>query len=211
MLAVSVGDPEDGQRRRYPYPVVAPIVGYQSLLLGTAGLERTYDQQLVGLSDLGPGGDLLRKLRADPVDPSDLVLSVDLRLQRMAAQLLGDDRGAVVAILEPSTGRILALVTSPTYDPNRLSALATGRVVPGASCARTRTRRCSTGRPRAAYVPGSVFKLVTAIAGLETRRHPRIHALHGPAAPVAGGVRGRRLPHPRRGPRRAAGRSARPR
>ncbi len=166
VLAVSLGDPATGQRRRYPYPVVAPIVGYQSLLLGTAGLERTYDRQLVGLDDLGPGGDLLRKLRPAGVDPMDLHLSVDLRLQRLAASLLGDDAGAVVA-LEPSTGRILALVSSPSYDPERLSALATGRAYlerlnrdGGAPL----VDRVTQGR----YVPGSVFKIVTAVTGLES-------------------------------------------
>ncbi len=166
ILAVSAGDPVSGQRRHYPYPVMAPIVGYQSLLLGTAGLERTYDRYLVGLDGLGSGGELLRKLRTDAVDPSDLHLSVDLRLQRLAASLLGDDRGAVVAI-EPATGRILALVTSPTYDPDRLSALGTGR-------AYLDTLRADPAAPlldratQAAYVPGSVFKLVTGIAALES-------------------------------------------
>jgi len=165
VLALSTGDPANGQRRRYPYPVVAPVVGYQSLLLGTAGLERTYDRQLVGLDGLGPGGELLRKLRSDPVDPFDLWLSLDVRLQRLAASLLGDDRGAVVAI-EPSTGRILAMVTSPTFDPERLSELATGRSYleilredPDAPLLNRATQ--------AAYVPGSVFKLVTSIAALD--------------------------------------------
>jgi len=166
VLAVSVGDPATGQRRRYPYPVMAPVVGYQSLLLGTAGLERTYDRQLVGLDGLGPGGDLLRKLRPDPVDPSDLELSIDLRLQRLAASMLGDDKGAVVA-MEPATGRILALVTSPSYDPDRLSSLVTGR-------AYLDELRADPDAPlldratQAAYVPGSVFKLLTGTAGLES-------------------------------------------
>jgi peptidoglycan glycosyltransferase len=166
VLAMSIGEPGSGQRRRYPAPVVAPIVGYQSLLLGTAGLERTYDPQLVGIGDLGPGGDLLRKLRPDPVDPSDLQLSIDLRLQRLAASLLGDDKGAVVA-LEPATGRVLALVSSPTYDPNRLSSLTTGRDYLEALRADPDAPlldRATQGR----YVPGSVFKIVTAVAGLES-------------------------------------------
>jgi peptidoglycan glycosyltransferase len=166
VLAMSIGEPGSGQRRRYPAPVVAPVVGYQSLLLGTAGLEKTYDRQLVGIGDLGPGGDLLRKLRPDPVDPSDLWLSIDLRLQRLGASLLGDDKGAVIAI-EPATGRVLAMVSSPTYDPNRLASLVRGRGYldalrddPDAPL----LNRATQGR----YVPGSVFKVVTAIAGLES-------------------------------------------
>lgn len=166
VLAVSAGDPAVGQRRRYPNQAAAALVGYQSLLLGTGGLERTYDRQLIGLEGLGPGSRLLRKLRADPVDPSDLWLSVDVRLQRLAVRLLGDDRGAVVAI-EPSTGRILAMATSPTYDPERLSALASGRSYLEALRADPDApllMRATQGR----YVPGSVFKLVTAIAALES-------------------------------------------
>jgi peptidoglycan glycosyltransferase len=166
VLAFSSGDPADGQRRRYPYPAAAPVVGYHSVLLGTGGLERTYDRQLVGIDGLGPGGGLLRKLRPDPVDPADIWLSLDIRLQRLAFQLLGEDRGAVVA-LEPATGRVLALVSTPTYDPGRLSALSTGR-------AYLEALRGDPDAPlllratQAAYVPGSVFKLVTAAAGLET-------------------------------------------
>jgi len=166
VLAFSAGDPGGGQRRRYPDAVMAPILGYHSQVLGSAGLERTYDRYLVGLEGLGPGAELLRKLRPDAVDPADLHLSVDLRLQRLAASLLGDDRGAVVA-LEPATGRILALVTSPTYDPERLSGGGTGP-------AYLETLRADPSAPlldratQAAYVPGSVFKLVTGIAALES-------------------------------------------
>ena len=95
---------------------MAPITGYKSLLFGTAGLERTYDRQLVGLDQLRPGGELLRKFRSDRLRPDDLHLSVDVRFQELATRLLGDQRGAIVAI-EPSTGRILALVSTPGYDP----------------------------------------------------------------------------------------------
>jgi peptidoglycan glycosyltransferase len=166
VLALSEGDPVTGQVRRYPFPEVAPVVGYQSLVLGTAGLERTYDRQLIGLDQLGPGDGLLRKFRPDPVDPSDLVLSLDLRLQRLAVELLGDDAGAVVA-LEPATGRVLALATGPAYDPGRLSAPETGRAYLDELRADPRSPLLVRAT-QAAYVPGSVFKLVTAAAALES-------------------------------------------
>lgn len=156
---------EDGTRaRRYRFPVMAPITGYHSVLLGTAGLERSYDPQLSGMDGLTAGGGALRKLRDDPYRPVDLVLSVDVRFQRLAARLLGDRRGAVVAI-EPSTGRILALVSTPGYDPARLADPRTAR----SYLARLRRDVDAPLLDRATqglYVPGSVFKLVTAVAAL---------------------------------------------
>jgi peptidoglycan glycosyltransferase len=150
--------------RRYRSPAMATITGYQSALLGTAGLERSYDLELSGMDGLTAGGGAFRKLRDDPYRPADLVLSVDARFQQLAARLLGERRGAVVAI-EPSTGRILALVSTPGYDPGRLADLRTAR-----SYLEELRRdpdsplldRATQGR----YVPGSVFKLVTAIAAL---------------------------------------------
>ncbi len=156
---------EDGRRaRRYRYPAMATITGYTSALLGTAGLERSFDLQLSGMDGLTAGGGALRKLRDDPYRPVDLVLSVDARFQQLASRLLGGRRGAVVAI-EPSTGRILALVSTPGYDPARLSDLQTAR----AYLARLRRDADAPLLDRATqglYVPGSVFKLVTAVAAL---------------------------------------------
>lgn len=165
--AVVVGNTplQDGVRgRRYRFPAMAPITGYHSVLLGTAGLERTYDLQLSGMDGLTAGGGALRKLRDRPYRPVDLVLSVDARFQQLAVRLLGDRRGAVVAI-EPSTGRILALASTPTYDPARLADLASARN----SLARLRAADDAPLLNRATqglYVPGSVFKLVTAVAAL---------------------------------------------
>ena len=151
-------------RREYPYFVAAPVVGYRSGIFGTAGLENTYDAQLTGLVSLRPGDELLRKFRDQPYNPSDVYTSLDIQLQRVATDLLGDQKGAIVA-LEPSTGRILALVSSPTFNPNSIVDPKTGR----AYMADLRERDDSPLLNRATqglYVPGSVFKIVTAIAGL---------------------------------------------
>ncbi len=150
--------------RDYPVPEAAPVVGYRSVIFGSAGLERAYDAQLTGLLTLRPGDEFFRKFRAEPYHPSDLMLSLDARLQRAAARALGDRRGAVVAI-EPSSGRVLAMVSSPTFDPNRIVDPDRGRRYVG----RLRERDDSPLLNRATqglYVPGSVFKIVTAAAGL---------------------------------------------
>jgi penicillin-binding protein A len=150
--------------REYPVPEVAPIVGYRSVIFGAAGLERAYDAQLTGLRSLRAGDDFFRKFRSEPYDPSDLITSLDVRLQRAAARALGDRRGAVVAI-EPSTGRVLAMVSSPTFDANRIVDPDRGQRY----VARLRERDDSPLLNRATqglYVPGSVLKIVTAAAGL---------------------------------------------
>jgi penicillin-binding protein A len=149
--------------REYPQPVAAPVVGYKSVIFGTAGLERAFDGQLTGVVSGGTGDEFFTKFRAEPYDPNDVHLSLDIRLQRAAAEALGDRRGAVVAI-EPATGRVLAMVSNPTFDPNRVVS-DRGRQY----LARLRERDDSALLNRATqglYVPGSIFKIVTAAAGL---------------------------------------------
>ena len=140
------------------------MVGYHSTIFGSAGLEKTYDAQLTGLVSLRAGDELLRKFRDQAYNPSDVYTSLDVELQQAAADLLGDQRGAVVAI-EPSTGRVLALVSSPTFNANRVADPATARRYVATLQERTDSpllNRATQGL----YVPGSVFKIVTAIAGL---------------------------------------------
>ncbi|MGZ6329200.1 MAG: peptidoglycan D,D-transpeptidase FtsI family protein [Candidatus Limnocylindrales bacterium] len=158
--------PGGARRRSYPVPSAAPAVGYWSPTLGAVGLERTYDAQLSGFAGLTPVDRLLRKFRHDPTDAQDVVTTLDARLQAQAVRLLGGRRGAIVA-LEPATGRVLAMVSSPTYDPNRLVDPKTGTaylasLVAGPADAAPLLNRATLGR----YTPGSVFKIVTAIAGL---------------------------------------------
>jgi peptidoglycan glycosyltransferase len=166
VLADNVAAADGSRIRRYASVAAAPIIGYRSFRFGASGLERTYDAELIGLGQLDPVDRLLRKFRPDPYDPQDLVLTIDARLQQRAFELLGRDRGAVVAI-EPATGRILALASTPTYDPNRIVDPEGGdayfeelRRQPSASSALV--DRATQGR----YTAGSIFKIVTALAGL---------------------------------------------
>ncbi len=165
VVLASNGRGPNGERlRQYGYTIAAPVIGYSSATFGTAALERSYDAQLTGLVSLNPGDELLRKFRGQPYDPSDLHLSLDIQLQRVAADLLGDQTGAIVAI-EPATGRILALVSSPTYNPNRVVDPAGGRDYMAGLQARDDSPLLDRAT-QGLYVPGSVFKIVTSIAGL---------------------------------------------
>ncbi len=149
--------------RVYRGPAISHVVGYASARYGRAGIERAYDAELAGLAG-DPLADALRKFGSDPYDPKDLVLSLDYELQRAAVAALGQFRGAVVMI-DPSTGEVLALASTPTYEASAIAdpttSDATFRALQ-ADDARPLLPRATLGR----YVPGSVFKIVTAIAGL---------------------------------------------
>lgn len=164
VVALNERGDNGGRLRRYPYPAMTPVLGYQSLRFGTSGLERTFDAELTGLKPLGPGGDMMRKFLTDPYDPSDLHLSVDVRLQTAAAAALGANRGSVVAI-EPATGRVLALVSNPTFDANRLVDLSEGPAYLE-SLRGDRSTPLLSRATQGLFVPGSVFKIVTATAAL---------------------------------------------
>ena len=161
---VVLADWKDG-RRTYKDVAMANVIGYASSRFGRVGLESTYDAELIGLTSGSPAADMLRKFQRERLRPASLHLSIDLRLQDLGARLLGDRRGAVVA-LEPSTGRILAFVSSPTYDPNAIADPDRAE----AALAKLNTDEASPLLDRPAqglYVPGSSFKLVTAMAALD--------------------------------------------
>ncbi|MEU5714194.1 penicillin-binding transpeptidase domain-containing protein [Streptomyces sp. NPDC020403] len=153
--------------RTYRYgPLYAPVTGYASQTYGTSLLENAEDDILSGtapiLAPLPLWGDVTRSRQPG----GNVVTTVDDAVQRAAYEGLDGRRGAVAA-LDPATGRILALVSSPSYDPGVLSG--TGSSVTDAWARLNR----SAGRPmlnraiRQTYPPGSAFKIVTAAAALD--------------------------------------------
>ena len=149
--------------RVYAGRATSQVVGYASSVYGRAGLERAYDAELSGLAG-DPVSDALSKFGADRYDPKDLTLSLSYDLQRAAVAALGKRRGAVV-MLDPATGEVLALASTPTYDASAIADPGTARTTfeeLQADPTQPLLPRATLGR----YVPGSVFKIVTAVAGL---------------------------------------------
>jgi peptidoglycan glycosyltransferase len=163
-LARSSRDANGEALREYRDPAISHVVGYASRQFGTAGLERTYNAELLGLAGADSLGGLLDKFDPTPRDALGLRLTLDLRLQRAAVAALGRDSGAVV-MLDPSTGEILALASTPTYDA---SAIADPDRA-ASTFERLREDDAEPLLPRGTlgrYVPGSVFKVVTLMAAL---------------------------------------------
>lgn len=162
-LASNKADANGELYRAYISPVVSQVVGYASRTYGRAGLERTYDAELSGLGG-DPLSDAFAKFGADRYDPKDLTLSLSYELHRAAVLGLGRNRGAVV-MLDPRTGEVLALASNPTYNASKLADPATAAETFAAltdDAGQPLLPRATLGR----YVPGSAFKIVTAIAGL---------------------------------------------
>ena len=153
-------------RRTYHDPAFTHVIGYASLRFGTTGLERAYEDILVGQTDPNPIRDLVNDvLERQPV-PRDISLTIDRRLQDFAAAELGSDPGAVVA-LDPSTGAVLAMVSTPTFDPTPISGDPSVAQEPMDAL---RSDPAEPLLPRARqglYVPGSIMKVLTAAAALD--------------------------------------------
>jgi peptidoglycan glycosyltransferase len=163
VLARNKADAYGELYRVYAGPAISQVVGYASRQYGEAGLERAFDAELSGLAG-DPLTDALGKFGTDRYDPRDLTLSISYDLQKAAVRELGSRRGAVV-MLDPRTGEVLALASTPTYDASAIANPATSQ----AAFAELQDDPSQPLLPRATlgrYVPGSVFKIVTAIAGL---------------------------------------------
>lgn len=119
LLAGVTVDPDGRVTRTYPEPAAAPVVGYASLRHGTGGIEAAFDQVLRGEAGRSAWQAAWESLLHRPPRGRDVRLTLDGMLQRLAQQSLQGRTGAVV-LLDASTGEVLAMASSPTFDPNRL-------------------------------------------------------------------------------------------
>ena len=139
--------------------------------IGKLGVEQSFEAQLHGVTgvdsvETSAGGRPTRKLASSPSSPGNTVmLSIDIKLQKMVEDLFGERRGALVA-LDPKTGEILAFVSKPTFDPNLF--------VEGIDSESWQALNESPDKPllnralRGTYPPGSTYKPFMALAALET-------------------------------------------
>lgn len=148
------------ERQKYGYRIKDYV--------GKDGIEKTFDAYLRGQSggmqiEVNNLGQMVRTLSfKEPLNGKDVTLTIDARLQAYIAGLLGNRKGATV-VIDPRTGELLALVSSPGYEPLDVE---TSLTEPGSP----HLNRAMAGE----YVPGSIFKIVTAACGLEENRLTKI-------------------------------------
>jgi peptidoglycan glycosyltransferase len=153
--------------RRYPTgELFAHAVGYSTQARSRAGIEQSRNDYLTGANaNLATLLDTtLDRLRGATIEGNDLILTLRPRAQKVAIDALGGQCGAAVA-LEPKTGKVLVLASSPTYNPNLVERNFT-RIQRGAGPCGVAPLldRATSGL----FTPGSIFKVVTAAAALDT-------------------------------------------
>lgn len=177
--------------RNYPIPSAANVLGYisevkeselkknskyqQGELIGTLGIEKSYDSVLRGIK----GKRFLHRDRLNKIIGSfkdgihdtlaqngqDIHLTLDSKLQQYGERLMRGKRGGIVAI-EPSSGEILALISAPTYDPNEM--VGRQRAPNSVRLFGDKENKPMYDRGlQATYPPGSPFKLINALIGLQ--------------------------------------------
>ncbi len=139
--------------------------------IGKLGVEQSYENQLHGTTgvqemETSAGGRAVRRLNSSQSVPGNsVVLSIDIKLQKLIEDLYGTRRGALVA-LDPKTGEVLAFVSKPTFDPNLF--------VDGIDADNWQALNESMDKPllnralRGTYPPGSTYKPFMALAALQT-------------------------------------------
>ena len=139
--------------------------------IGKLGVEQSYEHQLHGTTgvqemETSAGGRAVRRLNSSQSVPGNsVVLSIDIKLQKLVEDLYGSRRGALVA-LDPKTGEVLAFVSKPTFDPNLF--------VDGIDADNWQALNESPDKPllnralRGTYPPGSTYKPFMALAALQT-------------------------------------------
>ncbi len=161
--------------RSYPAPAAHGLVGYYSpLLYGSTGLEAAYDDELAGREGENPVLEWLDGVLYQDQPGYDLNLTVDIGLQQLAVDMLGDRRGAAV-LLDAETGAVVALAGTPTYDPNRLYTdgdTTEQRLTEVSAYWQQLVERSDAPLVLRAvdglYVPGSTFKMLTASAVVDS-------------------------------------------
>lgn len=180
---------DSGSSRYYPDgPELAHVVGYVAppaesdltgdpllelpdFRIGRNGVERVYDLALRGRAgtsqiEVNAAGRPIRELAREEGQPGhDVVLTLDLELQRTLMTRLAQEESAAAVLMDVNTGEVLALASSPTYDPNEFS-----KGIPAplwrsllANPKHPLTNKAVAGQ----FAPGSTFKMITAMAALE--------------------------------------------
>jgi penicillin-binding protein 2 len=201
--------------RNYPYGEVAShVIGYIGRInqaekqaidesedqanyrgteyIGKLGVEQSFESQLHGITgveqiETSAGGHAVRKLASNPATPGNtVVLSIDIKLQKLVEDMYGERRGALVA-MDPKTGEVLAFVSKPTFDSNLF--------VEGIDQENWAMLNESPDKPllnralRGTYPPGSTYKPFMALAALETGTRSATTLINDPGFYMFGGHR----------------------
>jgi peptidoglycan glycosyltransferase len=137
---------------------LSPVLGFISERYGRTGIEAAGDRYLLGITPDSRFDKFISRMSGEKSNGYDLTLTIDANIQSLAMKLLAQRKGAVV-VLNPGNGEVLALASTPTFDPNQVDETWSQLTTDPDSALLNRATQ-------GAYPPGSVFKLVTEAAAL---------------------------------------------
>ena len=179
VLARSVKRSDGTFTRRYPQgELLSHAVGYSFIRFGQAGLERSRNSALTGARD--DITSIVDELQGKRQEGDNVFTTLDTRAQRVAIDALGGQKGAVVA-MDPSSGAVKVMASVPQYDPNRIPDIFSRlNQDPDAPL----LNRTTQGQ----YPPGSTFKVVTAVAGIDSGKFSPDSVLNGDSPKTISGA-----------------------
>ena len=161
VLAESVLSDDGTYERSYPAgDLASQVVGYYSTQYGTSGIEASQNETLTGEQNFASWLDVLNTQAGITQPGNDVVLTIDSTIQTAAQNALSGYTGACV-VLDPKTGAVLAMASSPTYDAADFEAVL------DAAANGDETTALLNRATQAQYAPGSTFKIVTLATALE--------------------------------------------
>lgn len=169
--------------RKYRDPkLYGLLTGYYSFVYGREGIESAQNSVLSGTDDRLFVRRIVDLITNRKPQGGSVLLTINPAAQKAAQQALGNKTGAAVAI-NPSTGEILAMVSNPSYDPNRLSSHDANSIIKAWKDLDEDPDNPTENRAaQRRYPPGSTFKLVTSAAALSTGRYAPNTMLSAPAS-----------------------------
>lgn len=170
-LSVPSNDEYEWQRQYPMGQLYSHITGYNTLGQGNTGIEGAMNEELTGTANSQFFDQILATLTGQDPAGSSVELTIDAAAQQAAADALGEREGAVVA-LDPETGDVLAMYSSPTFDPNAFASHDTAAVTDVYNQLLADPSGPLLNRTVAGdlYFPGSVFKVLVLSAALESGR-----------------------------------------
>jgi penicillin-binding protein 2 len=162
-----LGKPSPSQLKNPAYQDISP-----EMFIGQWGIEKHFDRSLRGtpgsrIIEVNALGREIRLLQEKmPIKGKDITLSMDINLEKEAEKAFAEKAGALVAI-KPDTGEILGMVSKPSFDPNLFTRGISREK--WAAITENRKNPMLNRALQSRYPPGSTFKIVTAVAGLEEK------------------------------------------
>lgn len=161
VLAETIAGEDGKDMRYYPYgSLFVHTVGYNSH--GKYGIEYSMNYELLS-SDISMWEKLINDFKGEKDTGNTVHTTLDAAVQRAAYDALGDYRGAVVA-LEPDTGRVIAMVSKPDFNPNYISQLWEQLTKTDEDAESGKEAAMLNRATQGLYEPGSVFKIITTLA-----------------------------------------------